>query len=64
MKRGQTFMMFGYDYGIMGDLVTDWPDQNVVPFYKGTWADIRQVGGIADCQETASFKTRRYVWLK
>jgi arsenite oxidase large subunit len=61
MKPGQTFMMFGYNNGIMGDVVTDWTDQNVLPYYKGTWADVRKVGSIADYEKTVSFKSRRYV---
>jgi arsenite oxidase large subunit len=61
MKRGQTFMMFAYNNGIAGDVVTDWTDENILPYYKGTWADIRRVGSIADYEKTVSFKSRRYV---
>jgi len=57
---GQSFMMFGYNNGIMGDVVTDWTDENLLPYYKGTWADIRRVGTIADYEKTVSFKSRRY----
>jgi len=60
MKPGHSFMMFTYNNGIMGDVVTNWTDQNIIPYYKGTWADIRRVGAIADYEETVSFKTRRY----
>ncbi len=60
MEPGHTFMMFAYNNGIMGDLVTNWTDQNIIPYYKGTWADIRRVGSIADYEETVSFKSRRY----
>ena len=57
-KRGQTFMLFGYFNGIQGDVTTDWTDRNVVPYYKGTWADIRRVGTMEDYKRTVSFKER------
>lgn len=61
MKRGQTFMMFAYFNGNVGDVVTDWTDRNVIPYYKGTWANIRKVGTMEDYKKTVSFKRRRYV---
>ncbi len=61
MKTGHTFMMFGYHNGNVGDVVTDWTDRNVVPYYKGTWAGIRKVSSMADYKKTVSFKRRRYV---
>ena len=61
IKPGQVFMMFGYDNGVVGDTVTDWTDRNVVPYYKGTWADIRKVGDMSDYKRTVSFKRRRFI---
>ncbi|NEX22171.1 arsenate reductase (azurin) large subunit [Thiorhodococcus mannitoliphagus] len=58
---GQSFMMFGYDNGVVGDVVTDWTDRNLVPYYKGTWADIRKVGTMKDYKRTVSFKRRRFL---
>jgi arsenite oxidase large subunit len=60
IKKGHTFMMFAYFNGIVGDVVTDWTDENVIPYYKGTWADVRRIGSIADYERTVSFKSRRY----
>jgi arsenite oxidase large subunit len=59
-KPGQTFMQFGYDNGVQGDVVTNWTDRNIIPYYKGTWASIRKVGGGAEHRELISFKSRRY----
>ena len=28
IKQGQTFMMFAYDNGVMGDVTTEWTDEN------------------------------------
>jgi arsenite oxidase large subunit len=60
IKRGHTFMQFGGYNGIVGDTVTDWTDRNVIPYYKGTWADIRRIGGGEHYRRIASFKSRRY----
>jgi arsenite oxidase large subunit len=59
-KAGQTFMQFGYFNGVAGDVVTDWTDRNIVPYYKGTWADVRRVGSLDEFKRTVSFKDRRY----
>jgi arsenite oxidase large subunit len=61
IKTSQVFMQFGWYNGIVGDLVTEWTDRNVIPYYKGTWASIRKIGGAKDWQQTVSFKRRRYV---
>lgn len=60
IKPGHTFMQFGWFNGIAGDVVTDWTDRNFVPYYKGTWASIRRVGGREQFAKTVSFKSRRY----
>ena len=60
IKPGHTFMMFGYFNGNPGDLVTPWTDENVIPYYKGTWGDIRRVGTLEDYHREVSFKSRRY----
>jgi len=59
-KPGQTFMVFGYVNGIQGDVTTDWTDRNIIPYYKGTWADIRRVGSMDDYKRKVSFKDRRF----
>ncbi len=59
-KPGQTFMQFGYFNGVAGDVVTDWTDRNIIPYYKGTWADVRRVGTVEQFKETVTFKDRRY----
>ena len=58
-KPGQTFMLFGYIKGVHGHVVTSWVDRNVVPYYKGTWGDIRRVGTVDEWKRTVSLKDRR-----
>ncbi|MDA7087334.1 arsenate reductase (azurin) large subunit [Pseudomonas sp. SA3-5] len=60
IKRNQTFMQFGHFNGVMGDLTTPWTDRNVVPYYKGTWADLRRIGTVEEFKRNISFKTRRF----
>ncbi|KAK46221.1 arsenite oxidase large subunit [Caballeronia jiangsuensis] len=60
IKPNQTFMMFGYVNGIQGDVTTDWTDRNIVPYYKGTWANLRRVGTMEDYKRSVSFKSRRF----
>ncbi|HEX8012808.1 MAG TPA: arsenate reductase (azurin) large subunit [Casimicrobiaceae bacterium] len=60
LKRGHTFMQFGWFNGIVGDVVTEWTDRNIIPYYKGTWADLRRVGGGEEFRKTTSFKSRRW----
>ncbi|MEJ2344507.1 MAG: arsenate reductase (azurin) large subunit [Gammaproteobacteria bacterium] len=61
IRPGQAFMMFGYVNGVVGDVVTDWTDRNVVPYYKGTWANIRRAGDTNAYKRTVSFKRRRFL---
>jgi arsenite oxidase large subunit len=60
IKRGQVFMMFGYPNGVQGDLVSEWTDRNVIPYYKGAWADIRKIDENEAYKQSVSFKRRRY----
>jgi arsenite oxidase large subunit len=60
VKPSHTFMLFGYIKGVHGDVVTNWVDRNVIPYYKGTWGSIRRVGSVDDYKQTVSFKDRRY----
>jgi arsenite oxidase large subunit len=59
-KRGQTFMLFGYFNGVAGDVTTDWTDRNIVPYYKGTWADVKRVGTLEEFKRTVSVKNRHF----
>lgn len=61
IKHDQVFMMFGYPFGIAGDVTTAAVDRNVVPYYKGTWADLRRIGTMADYRQRVTFKSRRFI---
>lgn len=59
IKPGHTFMQFGYDNGVQGDVTTNWTDRNIIPYYKGTWADVRRIGTDASASQRISPKSRR-----
>jgi len=44
---------------VQGDVTTNWTDRNIIPYYKGTWADIRRVGVEVSAPRRISFKSRR-----
>jgi arsenite oxidase large subunit len=54
-------MNFGHYNGIQGDVTTEAVDRNVIPYYKGTWANLRRVTR-GDYQSTVSFKSRGYAF--
>jgi arsenite oxidase large subunit len=45
--------------GVVGDLVTNAIDENVLPYYKGTWAAVRRLGD-AGYSATVTQKSRHY----
>jgi arsenite oxidase large subunit len=53
-------MLFGYFNGVAGDVTTDWTDRNIIPYYKGTWADVRRVGTLEEFKRTVSLKNRHF----
>lgn len=60
MKKGQVFMLpMGYD-GTQGDVVTPAVDRNIIPYYKGAWANVRRVGD-AGFDKTVTFKSRQFI---
>lgn len=54
IKAGQVFMLAMGSSGVQGSLVSTAVDENILPYYKGTWADIRRVGDIGLAQSVSS----------
>lgn len=59
IKDGQIFMLAMGKDGTQGDVTTPAVDENVIPYYKGTWAEVRRIGDMG-LAKTVSFKTRRF----
>ncbi|MDO8273822.1 MAG: arsenate reductase (azurin) large subunit [Gammaproteobacteria bacterium] len=60
IKPGQVFMQAMGRNGVMGDLATTAVDQNILPYYKGTWADVRRIGDMG-LSRTVTSKRRHFV---
>ncbi len=61
IRHDHVFMLFAYPFGVAGDVTTEAVDENIVPYYKGTWADIKRIGSMDDYKANVSFKSRRYI---
>jgi hypothetical protein len=59
IKTRQSFMQFGYYNGVQGNVTTNLTDRNIIPYYKGTWANIRRVGGQDDFRKSISLSSSR-----
>lgn len=59
IREGQLFMLaMGYD-GVQGNITTPAVDENIIPYYKGSWAGLRRVGD-AGYSRSVSGKGRHF----
>ncbi len=59
-KKRETFMLFAYPAGVMGNVVNDGVNELVIPNYKQTWANIRKLADAPRAVAHVSFKSREY----
>ena len=60
-RPGETFMLFGYPRGVMGNVTNpEGVNELVIPNYKQTWADIRKLADAPEAVRHLSFKSRHY----
>ncbi|MDE1977871.1 MAG: arsenate reductase (azurin) large subunit [Betaproteobacteria bacterium] len=60
LKKGDAFMVFGAVKGVQGSVTSTATDAHFLPYYKGSWANIRRVGAMPDWERTVSTKSRLY----
>ena len=60
-KRKQTFMLFAYPTGTMGNVVSKGVNELIIPNYKQTWANIRKIADAPEVTRHLSFKSQEYV---
>ncbi|CQR31737.1 Arsenite oxidase subunit AioA (fragment) [Thiomonas arsenitoxydans] len=60
LKTGSTFMVFGAPKGVQGSVTSTATDAHFLPYYKGSWANIRRIGSMPDWHRTVSTKSRLY----
>ena len=60
-RPGETFMLFGYPKGVMGNVTNpEGVNELVIPNYKQTWADIRKLADAPEAVRHLSFKSKHY----
>jgi arsenite oxidase large subunit len=60
IKPNQVFVQFAHPEGPVGRLVPETVDRNVVPYYKGIWANLKKSEYQSWRVSASSFKSRRY----
>lgn len=59
-KRKQTFMLFAYPTGVMGNVVSPGVNEFVIPNYKQTWGNIRKIADAPEVTRHLTFKSQEY----
>jgi arsenite oxidase large subunit len=59
-RRGETFMLFGFPTGVVGNVVSKGVNELIIPNYKQTWADIRKIGDAPEMTRHLTFKSAEY----
>jgi arsenite oxidase large subunit len=59
-KKGETFMLFAFPTGVMGNVINDGVNELVIPNYKQTWANIRKISDAPESVRHLSFKSPEY----
>lgn len=59
-KKGETFMLFAYPTGVMGNVINDGVNELILPNYKQTWADIRKISDAPEVTRGVTFKSPEY----
>ena len=59
-RRNQTFMLFAYPTGAVGNAVSKGVNELVIPNYKQTWGNIRKIADAPQVTQHLSFKSEEY----
>lgn len=59
-RRNETFMLFAYPSGAVGNVVSKGVNEFVIPNYKQTWGNIRKLTDAPEAARKLSFKGREY----
>ena len=60
-RRGETFMLFAFPTGVVGNVVSKGVNELIIPNYKQTWADIRKLADRPRALAGLSFKSPDYL---
>jgi len=59
-RRNQTFMLFAYPTGAVGNVVSKGVNELIIPNYKQTWGNIRKLADAPQVTRHLSFKSEEY----
>lgn len=59
-RKGETFMLFGFPTGVMGNVIDDGVNEFIIPNYKQTWGDIRKIADAPEGAKHLTFKSQEY----
>jgi arsenite oxidase large subunit len=59
-RRKETFMLFAYPTGAVGNVVNKGVNELVIPNYKQTWGNIRKLADAPQVTQHLSFKSQEY----
>jgi arsenite oxidase large subunit len=59
-KRKETFMLFAYPTGPMGNVVSKGVNEFVIPNYKQSWGNIRKIADRPEVTRHLTFKSKEY----
>jgi arsenite oxidase large subunit len=59
-RRGETFMLFAFPSGVVGNVVSKGVNELVIPNYKQTWGNIRKLADAPKSVAGLSFKSEEY----
>jgi arsenite oxidase large subunit len=60
-RRKQSFMLFAYPTGTMGNVASKGVNELIIPNYKQTWASIRKIADAPEVTRRLTFKSQEYV---
>ena len=56
-RRGETFMLFAFPTGVVGNVVSKGVNELIIPNYKQTWGNIRKLADEPRAVAGLSFKS-------
>jgi arsenite oxidase large subunit len=59
-RKGDTFMLFAYPMGVMGNVINEGTNDLIIPNYKQTWANIRKIADAPESVAHLTFKSEAY----
>jgi arsenite oxidase large subunit len=59
-RRGETFMLFAFPTGVVGNVVSKGVNELIIPNYKQTWGNIRKLADQPKSVAGLSFKSEHY----